>query len=118
MGTLEIKGVVQDANDRTGQTFTLSFKRALKPFERFTVPLLLSRHFSPTEAGGPADVIIRHAHPDFFTNPETRANLKKQVADAEAQADEMSFKQHTHAAEKSAQVEETNRQLGQIDWDS
>src|SRR5271167_4904298 len=72
MGTLAIKGVVQDANDRTGQTFLLSFKRDLKPFERFTVPLQLSRHFSPTEAGGPADVTITQAHPDFFTNPETR----------------------------------------------
>jgi hypothetical protein len=100
MGTLEIKGVVQDANDRTGQTFILSFKRELKPFERFTVPLQLSRHFSPTEVGGPADVTIRQAHPDFFTNPE------------------MLFTQHTHAAQRTAQVEETNRQLGQIDWDS
>jgi hypothetical protein len=118
MGTLEIKGVAQDANDRTGQTFVLSFKRDLESFERFTVPLLLTRHFSPTEAGGPADVTVRQAHPDFFTNPETRANLKKLVADAEAQANEMLSTQHTHAAQKSAHVEETNRQLGQIDWDS
>ena len=34
-----MKGVVQDANDRTGQDLSLSFKRDLEPFERFTVPL-------------------------------------------------------------------------------
>jgi isocitrate/isopropylmalate dehydrogenase len=118
MGTLEIKGITLDLDDQSGRAFVLTFKRELYPFERETVPALLSQKFSPIVVTGVNYVTIREANESFFTNPESRAKLKALVAEAEAQAATLLSEQHKAAAAKTAQAQETNLHLSEIDWDS
>ncbi len=118
MPDLVIKGVKQDPSDKSGQSFVLSFERELYYFELETVPKVLSAKFAPTVVTGVSWVTIRNANKDFFTNPESQANLKALVAEAAAEADRLLTEQRTAAAQKARQAEDANRELGEIDWSS
>jgi len=107
---------VQDANDdRTDLHPELQAR--VEAFRAVTVPLQLSRHFSRLKSAAP-QTSRSGRRTRIFTNPETRENLKKLVADAEAQADEMLFTQHTTCRPEDCTGRGNQRQLGQIDWDS